>query len=319
MSNLIFTGNVKNRGAIENALKERVDTEALIAFYGDAYKDANVYVSYNGENKRMNIYVGSTRSNRKKIGSMKTIENQLRDTICECPSILALKGKTYEFAKELFLEDDFENEYQKSGYKLHIENKGTIDRTETFKIAKHEKPDLYEYMLENGTPDITKMLKMGILERETGKSLRFIVNYDNKIEDILGEGINTKVYSSGRFKYFFYLFLENWNNLNINRSNLLDIIQDQFGFEVSKPYTYRVTTNTFEVPDFMDVNAIIDITEFQKALKKIETYMTARAMMGFSNDEYEKKYGKTIDHTIDMLKEVFCTKKTKKQRKKFES
>ncbi|MCK5452663.1 MAG: hypothetical protein KAI51_04440, partial [Candidatus Aenigmarchaeota archaeon] len=106
MSNLILTGNVKNRGAIENALKERVDTEALIAFYGDAYKDANVYVSYKGENKRMKVYIGNTRLDRKKIGSMQTIENQLRDTICECPSILALKGKTYEFAKELFSEDD---------------------------------------------------------------------------------------------------------------------------------------------------------------------------------------------------------------------
>ncbi len=313
MDNLILTGNVKNRSIIENALQEQLDIDALIALYEYSGKDAKIYVSYKGENRKMDVYIGNTRSNRKKIGTMKTIENQLRGTICECPSILALEGKICDLAKELLTEDDFKEEYSKS--KTNLENKGHINRTETFKIAKYEKPDLYEYMLENGTPSITKMLKMGILERETGKSLRFIVNYDNKIEDILGEGINTKVYSPGRFKYFFYLFLENWNNLRINRSNLLDIIQDQFGFEVSKPYTYRVTTNTFEVYDLVDVNAIIDMTELQKAFRKIESYMTARTMMGFSNDEYEKKYGKTIDHTINMLKEVFCTKKKKKRHK----
>ncbi|MCK5594367.1 MAG: hypothetical protein KAI18_03930, partial [Candidatus Aenigmarchaeota archaeon] len=252
----------------------------------------------------------------KKFGSMKTIKNQLHDTICECPSILALEEKTYGLAKELLSEDDFKEECDKSHTIFHVQNKGIIKRNELPKIAKYEQPDFYEHMLDLGTPETTKMLKMGIFERETGKLLRFITNYENNIEEIIGMGINNDIYSSSEFKSFFDLDMETWENLTINKHNLLDLVEKQFGFNISKPYTYRVLTKTVEVPDYMDVEAMTSLIDVQRFFVKIRSYMNARSMLGFSNDESEKKYGKVVDTVVNQLVDAFCPKKNNRKKSK---
>jgi len=288
MSDFILTGNVNNRDAIEKALKEQLDTEALIDFYGKPYKDSNIYVIYNGEKKDMDVCIGDTIFKRRKIGSMRTIENQLRNTICECPSILALKGKIYELAKEFLPEDEFKEEYDKS--KTKLKNEGHINRHETFKIAKFEDPEFYEYMLKAGFPGMTKMLEMRILERETGKSLKFVKNYDDILFNSIKDGINTEVYSSRRFKDTFFVLFEQWYNQEKMMSNLLNIIEENFNYEVSKPYTYRVTTKKYEVLDFINCEQIANIIEIQNTFGKNERYRDARRCMAeFIDDEYEKK------------------------------